>query len=151
MGCPKPGPPFLGCTVGAGSLQPSQTKGLVWTAASALPSGQASQSTSSSGDWGQIKIINNNNRPLGPLQKRIAMATTCWQRCCLRPGGMDSPPPPPPPGAVPDALCTPNVSTGHQRNSPALEKFPQSHHFRCPKGTRGCPHPPAHAQDHVTG
>lgn len=89
MGCPKPGTPFLGCMGGAGPLQPSQTKGLVWTAASALPSGQASQSTSSSGDWGQIKIINNNNRPLGPLQKRIAMATTCWQRCCLRPGGMD--------------------------------------------------------------
>lgn len=87
-GCPKLGPHFLGCAVGAGPLQPSRTKELVWTAACTLPSGQASQSTSGSGNWGQIKIINNNNRPLRPLQKQIAMATTCWQRCCLRPGGM---------------------------------------------------------------
>lgn len=60
----------------------------VWTSPFALPGGQTSQSTSGSGDWGQIKIINNNNRPLRPLQKQIAMATTCWQRCCLHPGGM---------------------------------------------------------------
>lgn len=35
------------------------------------------------GDQGEIKIINNNNHLLGPLQNRIAMATACWQRCCL--------------------------------------------------------------------
>lgn len=38
------------------------------------------------GDQGEIKIINNNNHLLGPLQNRIAMATACWQRCCLADG-----------------------------------------------------------------
>lgn len=48
--------------------------------------GAAASQRSGSGDQGEIKIINNNNHPLGPLQNHIAMATACRQRCCLADG-----------------------------------------------------------------